>query len=139
VTSKLNQILAELEADVTNSLSLMLDIYGNVAENAIANFFIVKENGLLTPPALNVLEGITRKAVFELSSRLKIPFAERNITLYDIAQAEEFFLTSSVSCVTPVQEVNGILPKSEVPGPITQRLMSAFVDATGFDFLKKRK
>jgi branched-subunit amino acid aminotransferase/4-amino-4-deoxychorismate lyase len=88
---------------------------------------------------LNVLEGITRKAVFELSSRLKIPFSERNITLYDIAQAEEFFLTSSVSCVTPVREVNGILPKAEVPGPVTGRLMRAFVDETGFDFLKKRK
>jgi len=136
VTSKLNQILAELEADAMNTLSLMLDIYGNVAENSIANFFIVKEGVLWTPPAQNILEGITRKVVFELSSRLKIPLEERHFTLYDLAQCEEFFITSSASCATPVREVHGIRPTSPVPGPITQRLMGAFMEETGFDFSK---
>jgi branched-chain amino acid aminotransferase len=134
VTSKLNQILAELEADALNTLSLMLDIHGNVAENAIASFFIVKEGVIWTPPAQNILEGITRKVVFELSSRLKIPLEERHFSLYDLAQSQEFFLTSSVSCVTPVREVHGIRPTSPVPGPITQRLMGAFMEETGFDF-----
>jgi len=136
VTSKLNQILAELEADAMNTLSLMLDIYGNVAENSIANFFIVKEGILWTPPAQNILEGITRKVVFELSARLKIPLEERHFSIYDLAESEEFFLTSSVSCVTPVREVHGIRPGSPVPGPITQRLMGAFMEETGFDFSK---
>ena len=136
VTSKLNQILAELDADATNSLSLMLDIYGNVSENSIANFFMVKEGTLWTAPAQNVLEGITRKVVFELSSRLKIPVAERHFTLYDLAQAEEFFLTTSASCVLPVREVHGIRPSFPVPGPISQRLMKAFMEETGFDFAK---
>jgi branched-subunit amino acid aminotransferase/4-amino-4-deoxychorismate lyase len=74
VTSKMNQILAELEADAMGSLSLMLDIHGNVAENSAANFFIVKGGVLWTAPAQNVLEGITRSVVFELSSQLKISF-----------------------------------------------------------------
>jgi branched-chain amino acid aminotransferase len=136
VTSKLNQILAELDADAVNALSLMLDIYGNVAENAIANFFIVKKGVLWTPPAQNVLEGITRKAVFELASRLKIPLEERHFTLYDLTQSEEFFITSSASCVTPVREVQGIRPTFPVPGPVSQRLMEAFMEETGFDFAK---
>jgi len=136
VTSKLNQILAELEADVFNTLSLMLDIHGNVAENAIANFFMVKEGVVWTAPVQNVLEGITRSVVFELCSRLKIPLEERHFTLYDLAQGEEFFITSSASCVTPVREVHGIRPTSPVPGPITQRLMGAFMEETGFDFSK---
>jgi branched-chain amino acid aminotransferase len=136
VTSKLNQILAELEADAMNSLSLMLDIYGNVAENSIANFFIVKRGVLWTPPAQNILEGITRSVVFELSSRLKISLEERHISLYDLAQSEEFFITSSATCVTPVREVNGIRPSSPVPGPVTKRLMRAFAEETGFDLFK---
>jgi branched-chain amino acid aminotransferase len=139
VTSKMNQILAELEADAVNSLSLMLDIYGNVTENSIANFFIVKGGVLWTPPAQNILEGITRKVVFELCSRSKISLEERHFSLYDLAQSEEFFLTSSVTCVTPVREIHGIRPLSPVPGPITKQLMRAFVDETGFDFLKKRQ
>jgi branched-chain amino acid aminotransferase len=136
VTSKLNQILAELEADAMNSLSLMLDIYGNVAENSIANFFIVKRGVLWTPPPQNILEGITRSVVFELSSRLKISLEERHISLYDLAQSEEFFITSSATCVTPVREVNGIRPSSPVPGPVTKRLMRAFAEETGFDLFK---
>ncbi len=133
VTSRLNQILGELEADTVNSLSLMLDIHGNVAENSIANFFIVKKGVLWTPPAQNVLEGITRSVVFELSSRLKLPLEERHFSLYDLAQSEEFFITSSASCVTPVREVYGIRPSSPVPGPVTKRLMRAFAEETGFD------
>ena len=136
VTSRLNQILAELEADAVNSLSLMLDIYGNVAENSIANFFIVKKGVLWTPPAQNILEGITRGVVFELSSRLKISLEERPISLYDLAQSEEFFITSSATCVTPVREVNGIRPSSPVPGPVTKRLIRAFAEETGFEYLK---
>jgi branched-chain amino acid aminotransferase len=132
-TSKLNQILAELEADAMNSLSLMLDIHGNVAENSIANFFIVKRGVLWTPPAQNILEGITRGVVFELSSQLKLSVEERHFSLYDVAQSEEFFITSSVTCVTPVREVNGIRPSSPVPGPVTKRLMRAFAEETGFD------
>ena len=136
ITSKMNQILAELESDVNGALSLMLDVDGNVAENAIANFFIVRNGVLWTPPERNVLEGITRKVVFELASRLGIPFKERNFTIYDIAQAEEFFLTTSASCALPVREVDGYRPKAPVPGPITQRLMNAFVEETGFNFLR---
>ena len=133
VTSRMNQILAELEADAMNGLSLMLDIDGNVAENSIANFFIVKRGVLWTPPAQNVLEGITRNVVFELSSRLKLSVEERHFSLYDLAQSDEFFLTSSATCVTPVQEVNGIRPLTSVPGPVTKGLLKAFAEETGFD------
>jgi branched-chain amino acid aminotransferase len=135
-TSKMNQILAELDADVSGKLSLMLDVDGNVAENSIANFFIVRDGVLWTPPDRNILEGITRKSVLELASKLGIPFAERNFTIYDIAQAEEFFLTSSVSCALPVREVDGFLSRTPIPGPVTKKLMDAFVEETGFDFCK---
>jgi len=134
VTSKVNQILAELDADAVNTLSLMLDIHGRVTENAIANFFIVKKGVLWTPPAENILEGVTRNVVFELSSRLNLPIEERHFTFYDLTQCEEFFLTSSATCVTPVREVHGIESLSPVPGPVTERLIRAFAEETGFNF-----
>jgi len=134
VTSKINQILAELDADASGALSLMLDIYGNVAENSVANFFIIHNGVLWTPPERNILQGITRKVVFELASRLAIPFEERNFTMYEISQAEEFFLTSSEFYALPVRQVDRFRPKSPVPGPITHRLIRAFIEETGFDF-----
>jgi len=136
VTSKMNQILAELDADASGARSLMLDIYGNVAENSTANFFIARDGVLWTPPERNVLEGITRKVVFELASRLDILVEVRDFTLYDIAQAEEFFLASSAICALPVRKVDGFRPQASIPGPLTRRLMEAFVEETGFDFSK---
>ena len=136
VTSKLNQILAELDADASNSLSLILDIYGNVTENSVANFFLVRDGVLWTPPERNILEGITRLAVFDMAERLGISLEERDFTMYDVAQADEFFLSSSVICALPIREVDRFRPKAPVPGPITQRLVEAFVEETGFDFQK---
>lgn len=139
VTSKMNQILAELDAAASGSLSLMLDIYGRVAENSVANFFMVRDGALWTPPEGNVLQGVTRLAVFELAARLGIPLEERGITTYDLAQADEYFITSSAICAMPVREIDGFRPAAPVPGPVTRRLMEAFVEETGYDFRERLK
>jgi len=139
VTSKMNQILAELDAKASGSLPLMLDYYGNITENSLANFFMVRDGKLWTAPGKNILEGVTRKVVFEIASRLGIPYEERNFTLYDIAQAEEFFLTASPFCVMPVRQVDGFKPILPVPGPITLKLTEAFINETGFDFYQCKK
>ncbi len=139
VTSKMNQILAELDAASNDSLSLMLDIHGNVAENSVANFFIVRNGKVITPPEGNILEGVTRKVVFELCERLDIPVEERLFTMYDVSQADECFLTSSAICAMPVREIDSFQPRLELPGPITSRLIAAFAADTGFDFAKLPK
>lgn len=136
VTSKMNQILAELDAASNDALSLMLDINGNVAENSVANFFIVREGTVLTPPERNILEGVTRKVVFELCDSLNIPFEERDFTMYDVSQAEECFLTSSAICAMPVREIDSFRPRLALPGPVTAQLIKAFAAETGYDFAK---
>jgi len=134
ITSKMNQLLAELDAGSRNALSLMLDTDGNVAENSIANFFIARDGVVWTAPERNILEGVTRKVVFELCERLSIPLQERLFTMYDVAQADEMFITSSGICAMPVSAVDDFVPKHPVPGPITTRLIDAFTSDTGFDF-----
>jgi branched-chain amino acid aminotransferase len=133
ITSKMNQILAELDADAHDAQSLMLDIHGNVAENSVANFFMVRDGVLWTPPDRNILEGVTRKVVFELASRLSLPVVERDFTAYDLAHAEEYFISSSAVCAMPVREIDRFRPRAAVPGPITRRLMEAFAAETGFE------
>lgn len=139
VTSKMNQILAELDAASNDSLSLMLDIRGNVAENSSANFFIVRDGVVWTPPERNILEGVTRIVVFEQCKRLGIPLEERDFTMYDVSQAEEFFLTSSAICAMPVRAVDSFRPRHGVPGPITAKLIAGFAADTGYDFTKLPK
>ncbi len=134
VTSKINQILAELDVANQKALPLMLDLNGNVAENSVSNFFMVRDNALWTPPDRNILEGVTRKVVFEICERLSIPLIERNFTMYDVAQGDEFFITSSAVCAMPVSEVDSFRPKQKVPGPITKRIIEAFAVETGYKF-----
>lgn len=134
VTSKMNQLLAELDAGARDALSLMLDLDGNVTENSVANFFIARDGVLWTAPERNILEGVTRKVVFELCERLSIPLEERLFTMYDVAQADECFITSSGICAMPVCAVDDYIPRQPIPGPITQQLIDAFTADTGFDF-----
>jgi branched-chain amino acid aminotransferase len=134
VISKMNQTLAELEAKALGALSLMLDIRGNVAESSMANFFIVRDGAIWTPPARYILEGVTRKVVLELAEQLHIPLVERDFTMYDVGQAEEYFMTQSSTCVVPVRQVDRYTPTEPVPGSVTTRLMKAFVEITGFDY-----
>ncbi|MBT4906251.1 MAG: hypothetical protein HOK98_04385 [Rhodospirillaceae bacterium] len=134
VTSKMNQILAELDAASRDSLPLMLDLDGNIAETSVANFFLVRDGVVWTAPERNILEGVTRKVLFELCERLDIPLEEKLFTMYDVAQAEECFITSSAICATPVSSVDGFAPKLDIPGPITTRLIDAFAADTGYDF-----
>ncbi len=131
VTSKMNQILAELDAAAQGAQSLMLDMDGNVSEHAIANFFMVRDGALWTAPAQNVLEGVTRKIVFEMAAELYIPVEERHFSLYDLAQADEFFITSSAVGVVPVREVDRFQPQDGVPGPLTSKLIDAFAKLSG--------
>lgn len=134
VTSKMNQILAELDAATREALPLMLDLDGNIAETSVANFFLVRDGVVWTAPERNILEGVTRKVLFELCERLDISLEEKLFTMYDVAQAEEFFITSSAICATPVASVDGFTPRFEIPGPITTRLIEAFAADTGRDF-----
>ena len=134
VTSKMNQLLAELDAGARDALSLMLDLDGNVSENSVANFFIARDGVLWTAPERNILEGVTRKVVFELCERLSIPVEERLFTMYDVAQADELFITSSGVCAMPVAAVDDFSPRHPVPGPITKRLIEEFSRDTGLDF-----
>ena len=134
ITSKMNQTLAELDAAAHGAMSLMLDLQGNVAENSIANFFIVREGTIIGPPDRNVLQGVTRKTIGAMAARLGIPMAEQDLTMYDIAQADECLLSSSGFGVYPVRSVDRFVPKSPVPGPVASQLLDAFAEEAGFDY-----
>jgi branched-chain amino acid aminotransferase len=74
--------------------------------------------------------------VIDLAGREDIPFAEADIDLYDAYNAEEMFLTSTSLCACPVRSVNGTsIGDGKVPGPITERLISAYAALVDCDFV----
>jgi branched-chain amino acid aminotransferase len=131
-TSRMNPIVAEMEGSAGGALALMMDIDDHVAEGPTFNFFLVREGELVTPRAENVLPGITRRTVLELAANLTIPTREADLSSYDIATANEFFVTASTWGVLPVASVDRSAPRDEVPGEVTMRLIDELARLTGY-------
>jgi len=134
----LNLILGELEAQGTDpaAWAVLLDEAGNLTEGRGANIFLIKDGVLATPRGQMVLEGITRSIVIELAEGLGLPVAERDLDLFDAYTADEAFLTSTSLCICPISSVNGSkVNGGQVPGPLTRRLMAAFSDLAGMDYV----
>ena len=136
----LNLILGELEAhgEDPGAWAILLDEFGNLTEGRGSNIFVVKDGVAMTPKSQYVLEGVTRNQTLELADGLGIPTAECDIDLYDAYTADEVFLTSTSLCICPVSAVNGApVADGTVPGPVTNRLMTAFSDLVGMDFAEQ--
>jgi len=94
-----------------------------LAEGCISNVFLVKEGKLSTPPLdAPVLPGIARKAVLELAQAEGIECRERELSIQDLLQAEEVFLTNSIMELMPVCRVERHPVGTEKPGEVYQRL-----------------
>jgi branched-chain amino acid aminotransferase len=129
-TDFLPNILARAEAvDSGADEAVLLDSFGNVAECAAANIFIVKGDEICTPPASAALEGITRKAVIELARKVGYSVSEMTLTQYDIWTADEVFITGTAAGIAPIVEVDRRPIGERKVGPVTSRLTQEYRQA----------
>jgi len=124
----LNNVLAKIEAAQQGALeAIMLNDQGYVAECSGDNLFVVSKGRVMTPdPTAGALRGITRQVMFELAGELGMPLEERNLTRYDVWNAEECFLTGTAAEVVPVVKVDGREIGDQQPGPVTKRFLEAY-------------
>ena len=100
-----------------------------LAEGSISNAFIVKNGVLKTPPlGTPVLPGITRAVVLELGGELEIDTQECPLSIDDLLDADEVFLTNVIMQVVPVIRVEKHDIADGHLGPVTKKLMAAFRD-----------
>ena len=109
--SRLFYQMANIEASDfkgENNWALMLDPDGFIAEGSGNNFFIIKNNKVISPEGRNMLRGISRSYVMEeLCKKLKLSVEEKNIEPYDVYEADEAFVAATPFCVLPVTSLNG--------------------------------
>jgi len=100
---------------------------GRLAEGCVSNVFLVKGPVLHTPSAQTpVLPGIARKAILQLAQQQSIEVIEKDLTISDLLDAEEVFLTNVIMEVLPVIQVEKHVVGEGKVGPVTQRLQESF-------------
>ena len=134
----LNLIVAGLEskASAPDAWPILLDTRGFLAEGSGSNIFLVRDEVVMTPKAQYVLAGVSRGVVMDLCRDLGIDWREADLAPYDAAIADEAFITSTSLCLCPIRTINGRpLPGKEPAGPVTARLMAAYAEEIGFDYV----
>ena len=116
-----------------NNWALLLDPDGFITEGTGDNFFIVKNDVIITPEGRNILRGISRDYVFELAKELNIPCIEKNIEPYDVYEADEAFMTATPFCLLPTVSLNGIKIGSGKMGKVSKKILSQWSNNVGVD------
>jgi branched-chain amino acid aminotransferase len=126
--NQLNSILARLEIldEPDIDATLMLDAFGYVAEADTANIFCVTEGRVRTPFATSCLHGITRGTVLDLSREAGFSTSEEQLTLFDLYNAEEVFVTGTVCELVPVTVIDSRTIGSGDAGPVWKDLLDRY-------------
>lgn len=99
-----------------------------VLEADRANVFAVCKGALFTPPLDGrILPGVTRATTIELARAERIEVVESGLTLEELRQAEEVFLTNSIRGIEAIGSVDG--GSLAAPGSVTAALRDGLRNA----------
>jgi para-aminobenzoate synthetase/4-amino-4-deoxychorismate lyase len=107
---------------------LITDETGEILETDRANVFAVIDGVLLTPPADGrLLPGTTRAAVLRAARDHGIRVGQKPLTLGELEDATEVFVTNAVAGILPVTAVGTGQARwpAEPPGPVAATLTAA--------------
>ncbi len=125
--------------------ALWFNVHNFLQSGSISNVFLVKTGRILTPPTnvelrdetvraataypqSNVLPGITRAAVIDEARDDGIEVITKGLSIADLLDADEVFVTNSIMGVMPVSRIERRPVGNEKPGEITRRI-AALIDA----------
>ena len=106
---------------------ILTDEDGYVTEAPTSNVFIVNAKGILmTAHEDDVLHGITRMSILEITEDESIETNIGRVPLKDLEEAREVFVTSSSHLVCPVIKIDGSPVGNGKIGEVTERLKNRF-------------
>ena len=123
----IQSILAKIEANYAHADdAIMLDQRGFLAETNATNVFLVNGGVVETSRPIACPEGITRQCVLDLCEANGIPWAERDISMTHVYNADECFTTGTMGELAWVGTVDGRRIGEGRIGPVTSRLRELF-------------
>ena len=120
-------VMLKEQATQAGVLDAILLRDGFVTEGTASNFFMVKDNVLLTPPVdKHLLSGITRDLVLDLAKENGITCEIRQIAETELDTADEIWLTSSTREIVPVIRINGKDVADAKAGPVWKKTIDIY-------------
>ncbi|MFC7392790.1 D-amino-acid transaminase [Scopulibacillus cellulosilyticus] len=123
----LGNVLAKQEAQENQCYEAILHRQGTVTEGSSSNVFIVKNGKLYTHPANNfILNGITRQYVLRFAKEEHFEVIENTFSTEELLKADEVFITSTTSEISPVVKIDDQIIGEGRPGIVTAALQKKF-------------
>ena len=121
--------------------AIVLNADGHISEGSAANFFMLRNGILSTPPTTaNVLEGITRRTVIQLTrDELKMEVQEREIDRTELYLADEAFYCGTGAQISAITAVDHRPIGTGEMGDITARLRKLYFDVVRGKVAKYRE
>lgn len=116
----LQPVLKEKKAD-----DVLYHSNGLIRECPRANFFIVSSDDKVLTPGSNMLYGVSRKQVLEISADM-YDTETRDVTLDELRNAKEAFITSTTKNILPVVQLDGKVLGDGKPGAVTRALANRY-------------
>ncbi|HQT24453.1 MAG: hypothetical protein B7X86_15125 [Sphingobacteriales bacterium 17-39-43] len=116
----LQPILKEKKAD-----DVLYYSNGLIRECPRANIFIVTKDHKVLTPESGMLKGVTRKHVLEISGARYVTEA-RDVSLEELRNAGEVFITSTTKNILPVVQVDGYVIGDGNPGEVSRTLAKEY-------------
>ena len=102
-------------------VEVLVDGEGNVTEGPGFNLFVAS-GGRLATPAAGVLDGMTRRTVFDLCRDINLGVDAESIPVERVRRGDEVFITSTAGGIMPVTKIDGVPLGNGKPGPLTKQL-----------------
>jgi D-alanine transaminase len=117
-----NVLLRQLSVDADGAETILLR-EGFLSEGTATNIFVVRDDKLLAPPKSHLmLPGITYDVVLELAGAGGIAYEVREISEFEVRNAQELWMTSSNKEVLAITALDGHPVGTGKPGPVFRKM-----------------
>lgn len=133
--SRMHYYLAEHQAQQQNpgSRALLLDADGHIAEATTATIVIIERKTIVVPPIAAILPGTALRYLLQLANESNISVVREPIDPDRMKAADEVFWLSTPVAMLPVVRVDQQAIGSGKPGPMYDKLLSAWTQHVGVD------
>ncbi|MCM3569649.1 D-amino-acid transaminase [Neobacillus mesonae] len=123
----LGNVLAKQKAEENDCYEAIQHRGEEVTEGSSSNVFIVKNGTVVTHESNHlILKGITKEVILRVCIENNIHAEERTFSIDELKEADEVFLSSTTSEVTPIVVIDGKNVGDGKPGPVTKKIQDLF-------------